>query len=356
TSSAQLAGSSDAPPTSTPSSSGSASSSVMFLRFTLPPYSTRARSPTPRAASHARISRCTPAASWGVAFLPVPIAHTGSYAIVIWASLPPSRPRSAPASCRCTTASVCPPSRSASVSPTHRTGARPAPRAAATFLRVSSSVSPKMWRRSEWPTRVAFAPAWATRGPDTAPVRAPFGSQWMSWAPITRSVRSSPRVERRRLEHAHGPVPEDSLGLDDPGPEVELGGLIDVEHGAVGRDAVARHLAPLGGALEARGDDRAAGQNQLRAGPGDDGLSDVVLVAVHERAAHADADRGIVVFFSRPKARVLDQRDAHPRKPPRHSSAGPRIGDELDRGAEQPLEIACDLPQRQLGVGACGAA
>src|SRR5437867_10159981 len=45
---------------------------------------------------------------------------------------------------------------------------------------------------------------------------------------------------------------------------VEPGGLVDVEDGEPGRDAVARDLTPLGGALEAGRDDRAARQDQLR--------------------------------------------------------------------------------------------
>src|SRR5207247_1964576 len=53
---------------------------------------------------------------------------------------------------------------------------------------------------------------------------------------------TGPLVERRRLEHAHRAVPEDGLGLQDPGPEVEPGGAIDVEDGAVGGDAIAPPL------------------------------------------------------------------------------------------------------------------
>ena len=55
------------------------------------------------------------------------------------------------ASCRASTSSVSPASRSASVSPTHMMGSRPWSSAAWTFFCTLSSVSPKSWRRSEWP-------------------------------------------------------------------------------------------------------------------------------------------------------------------------------------------------------------
>src|SRR5207237_722396 len=85
-----------APPTSTPSSSCSASSSATFFAFTLPPYSTRGAA-APRPPSQARISRCTAAASRGVALRPVPIAQTGSYATTRRDRAAPSRLESAPA-------------------------------------------------------------------------------------------------------------------------------------------------------------------------------------------------------------------------------------------------------------------
>src|SRR5256886_484276 len=58
---------------------------------------------------------------------------------------------------------------------------------------------------------------------------------------------AGPLVERRRLEHAHGAVPEDGLGLQDPGAEVEAGGSIDVGDGIVGGGAVAPHPPAFGG-------------------------------------------------------------------------------------------------------------
>src|SRR4029077_17648305 len=49
-------------------------------------------------------------------------------------------------------------------------------------------------------------------------------------------------VERRRLAPAHGSVPEDGLGLEDPRAEVEPGGAIDVEDRIVRGDPIARYL------------------------------------------------------------------------------------------------------------------
>src|SRR5712692_4117166 len=71
---------SDAPPISPPSTSGIANSSLALPGLTLPPYTIVARcaSPRSRAASRARMNACTSWACCGVAFLPVPIAQTGS--------------------------------------------------------------------------------------------------------------------------------------------------------------------------------------------------------------------------------------------------------------------------------------
>src|SRR6267142_6241367 len=63
---------------------------------------------------------------------------------------------------------------------------------------------------------------------------------------------AGPLVERRRLEHTHGAVPEDGLGLQDPGAEVEPSGVIDIEDGTVRGDAIARDLLPFGGARATR--------------------------------------------------------------------------------------------------------
>src|SRR3989440_4087269 len=104
------------------------------------------------------------------------------------------------------------------------------------------------------------------------------------------------------------PVPEDRPGSDDAGAVVEPGGLVDVEDGEPGRDAVARDLTPLRGALQARRDDGAARQNQLRARLGQDGLGDVLLVALHQRAAHAEPDGE----EERARHRAADEDLVHP--------------------------------------------
>src|SRR5216110_3789424 len=102
---------------------------------------------------------------------------------------------------------------------------------------------------------------------------------------------AGPLVERRRLEHAHGAVPENGLGLQDPGAEVEAGGSIDVEDGVVAGDAIARHLLAFGGARETGRHDRAAGQNQLGPRLGEELFGEILLVAFDEGAAHLESDR-----------------------------------------------------------------
>src|SRR5207249_3161903 len=92
----------------------------------------------------------------------------------------------------------------------------------------------------------------------------PISSGTAPWACSRRLPDGAgPLVERWRLEHAHGAVPEDGLGLQDPGAEVEAGGSIDVEDGVVAGDAIARHLLAFGGARETGRHDCAAGQDQL---------------------------------------------------------------------------------------------
>jgi hypothetical protein len=71
---------------------------------------------------------------------------------------------------RATTRSVVPASRSASVSPTHTIGTSPFASAAAALAATSSSLSPCIARRSEWPTMTWLQPSSASIAADTSPV------------------------------------------------------------------------------------------------------------------------------------------------------------------------------------------
>src|SRR4051794_39065335 len=152
--------SSDAPPTSAPSTDGCASSSAALSGLTEPPYST-GRS------SSDLMNACASSASSGVAVLPVPIAHTGSYAITR------SSCRSSTLTWRRSTSSVSPASRCASVSPTHAITFRPCSRADLLRRATPSSVSPKYWRRSEWPTIAPTTPRFSSMRGEISPVNAP---------------------------------------------------------------------------------------------------------------------------------------------------------------------------------------
>ena len=62
--------------------------------------------------------------------------------------------------------------------------------AATVFFQTDSSVSPKYWRRSLWPTMTHFTPTAASMGPDTSPVYAPSFFQNRFWAPMPMRVPS----------------------------------------------------------------------------------------------------------------------------------------------------------------------
>src|SRR2546421_7820437 len=125
----KLSGFSAAPPINPPSTSLCDSSAFAFSGFMLPPYKIRTRSA--KSLFHfrpiaPRMNACTSCACASVAFRPVPIAQTGSYAMT-------SRSGScilsgdSSSSCFCTTASVWLASRSSSFSPTQCTSVIPAP-------------------------------------------------------------------------------------------------------------------------------------------------------------------------------------------------------------------------------------
>ena len=76
------------------------------------------------------------------------------------------------------TASVSPASRSSSSSPTQAITLQAAPRARPRrAARTVSSVSPKYWRRSEWPTIAPWTPSSRSIGAEISPVNAPSSSQ-----------------------------------------------------------------------------------------------------------------------------------------------------------------------------------
>ena len=103
-----------------------------------------------------------------VAVLPVPIAHTGSYAMTILeTSSMPLRPW---VICLSSTSSVLPPSRSSSVSPMHTMGVSPAASAASVRLFTVSSVSPKYCLRSLCPMMTYFTPYSLSIAAEISPV------------------------------------------------------------------------------------------------------------------------------------------------------------------------------------------
>mmetsp|Transcript_21144 Transcript_21144/g.48323 ORF Transcript_21144/g.48323 Transcript_21144/m.48323 type:complete len:222 (-) Transcript_21144:316-981(-) len=113
-------------------------------------------------------------ASWackGVATTPVPMAHTGSYAITI---LDQSLTLGITAFiCFSQTSPVFPALRSSRSSPMQNMTFRPFLSASSTFVAQSSSVSPKSDRRSEWPTITHLSPRSSTMFMVTSPVKAP---------------------------------------------------------------------------------------------------------------------------------------------------------------------------------------
>src|SRR3954453_12917673 len=118
---------------------------------------------------------CASCACSVVAVLPVPIAHTGSYA-----RTRPSGSATASAiarTWRSRTCSVSPASRSNSVSPTQAIAHRPDSSAALARCAVVSSVSPKYWRRSECPTSDPATPRSRSMGGAISPVKAPSDAQ-----------------------------------------------------------------------------------------------------------------------------------------------------------------------------------
>ena len=99
------------------------------------------------------MNACTSCAPSGGHVRPVPIAHTGSYAMTMFFISSALTPLSPLASWIAHTSLFRPLSYSSFVSPMHRMGLRPASRIVRTFVLMIESSSPKIVRRSEWPAR-----------------------------------------------------------------------------------------------------------------------------------------------------------------------------------------------------------
>ncbi len=98
----------------------------------------------------------------------------------ISASVIPAKPRS---TCFFITSFVIPVSRSSKSSPTQKIGFNPEAKAFFIFLFISSSVSPKIALRSEWPRITYSHPTDFNIDADISPVNAPFSSKCMFCAP-----------------------------------------------------------------------------------------------------------------------------------------------------------------------------
>src|SRR3989441_13209685 len=79
------------------------------------------------------------------------------------------------------------------------------------------------------------------------------------------------------------------------------------------------------------------------------GAEGVVHIEIAEGREGARELR-IVLFFARPEARVLDERDAATRQAWRGGNAGRGISDELDRSADQLLQVLHNLLEGELQI------
>src|SRR5580692_1085164 len=199
---ANACASSDAPPTSAPSTSVSVKSSAAFSGLTDPPYRIRTASAAclSRSPTSARMNAIASCACSGVATLPVPIAHIGSYAITTSASRSLGTFARSSRTCWRSLRSVSSLSRSSSVSPTHRIGVSPAASAAGTFSASALSVSPNSARRSECPSTTPRTSSSHSIGAEISPVYAPSGSWCMFCAyTSTRDPRALSTIARRSV-------------------------------------------------------------------------------------------------------------------------------------------------------------
>mmetsp|Transcript_16677 Transcript_16677/g.41979 ORF Transcript_16677/g.41979 Transcript_16677/m.41979 type:complete len:307 (-) Transcript_16677:150-1070(-) len=171
-----------APPTRKPSMSCFARSSAQFSGVTLPPYWIRTFSATSALTAvlrYSRIEACVSCAWSGVATLPVPIAHTGSYAMTMSSQLV-ILGRTA-VNWRLFTSSVLPDSRSSSDSPMQKMTLTPAFWHNSSLVAVTSSVSPYLTRRSEWPIKVHAISMSLRCSTFHSPVNAPMPVALIFW-------------------------------------------------------------------------------------------------------------------------------------------------------------------------------
>ena len=147
-------------------------------------------------ASHFLMAAWTSCACSVVATLPVPMAHTGSYAMTI---LDQSLVFSLTAANWCvTTLIVSFASRWSSVSPQQKMTFRPPLRAAAVLLAIKESLSPRTTRRSEWPVKDHPILASASCSALISPVKAPLGLSKTFCAQTSISGFRCSRTRRRK--------------------------------------------------------------------------------------------------------------------------------------------------------------
>mmetsp|Transcript_60493 Transcript_60493/g.162955 ORF Transcript_60493/g.162955 Transcript_60493/m.162955 type:complete len:252 (-) Transcript_60493:184-939(-) len=188
----------EAPPTRKPSMSGIEPRSLQFLAFTEPPYKMRTPSATAlpqRSRITLRTWKCVSCACMGDATTPVPMAHTGSYAMEI---LDQSMSVLIAAfNCRAQMSTVTPVCLSCSVSPMAIITFMPAFKPSSTLIAVSSSVSPYSThfvpKSASWPMKTSPVRA---HSPDLLKFSAPMlmalpSTSFMAWAMCRNGVKST---------------------------------------------------------------------------------------------------------------------------------------------------------------------
>src|SRR5262245_7324574 len=152
------------------------------------------------------------ATSSAVGVSPVPIAQTGSYAIIVLLAVAPIGTE--PAIWRDNTPRVAPASRSARVSPIQMMATRPARHAASAFACTTRSSSWQSMRRSACPTITWLAPASLSISAEMHPVCAPHSRAWQSWAPTFTGVWL--RISAARVRSVAGTQTSASVSASRP--------------------------------------------------------------------------------------------------------------------------------------------